>query len=55
MSTERLVLQICNVIPSPRAACAASRSPLKSKNARPAAAQDGAAGLNAKESDYAIS
>lgn len=49
------MLQICNVIPSDPAACAATRSPLKSKNARPADAQDGAAGLNAKESDYAIS
>ena len=49
------MLQICNVIPSPREACAASRYQLKSKNARHAAAQDGASVLNAKESDYAIS
>jgi len=49
------VLQICHVIPGHPAACTATRSPLKSKNARPADAQDGVAGLNAKESDYAIS
>ncbi len=55
MKTERAVLQIGNAIPSPQAAGAATRSPLKRKNARSADARHGTAGLNAKESDYAIS
>ncbi|MCS4291846.1 hypothetical protein M2375_000041 [Comamonas sp. BIGb0152] len=55
MKTERTVLQICEAIPSHPAARTANRSLLKSQNARPADALNGAAGLNAKESDYAIS
>jgi len=49
------VLQMGDAIPSARAAGAATRSPLKRKNALPADARHGTAGLNAKESDYAIS
>ncbi|WP_394681544.1 hypothetical protein [uncultured Comamonas sp.] len=55
MKTERAVLQMGDAIPSARAAGAATRSPLKRKNALPADARYGTAGLNAKESDYAIS
>jgi hypothetical protein len=55
MKKERLAVFCADEAQSPQAACSAIRSPLKSQNARSADAPDGAAGLNAKESDYAIS
>ncbi|WP_460552304.1 hypothetical protein [Comamonas piscis] len=42
-------------VPRRQVAHSANRSPFPSQNARSADAPDGAAALNAKESDYAIS